>query len=78
MDERARALTSLRFFITAGYELTASPKWKAASGAAGLLLACVALYAGLAFELEDSRKASVLPTLRRAGGRQAITGGLGD
>lgn len=69
------ALTSLRFCITAGYELTAGPGWQTAAGVAGLVLACVALYAGLAFELEDSRKSSVLPTFRRAG---AFGDDLGD
>lgn len=44
----------------------------------GLLLAVLALYAGLAFELEDSRLRTVLPTLRRGTGRTAIAGSVDD
>jgi hypothetical protein len=71
-------LTALRFYLTAAYELSAGGAWKAAAAVAGLVLAATALYAGLAFEIEDSRKATVLPTFRRAGGRTAITGSLAD
>lgn len=67
------ALTSLRFFLTAAYELSGGSNWRAAAGIAGLVLAVAALYAGLAFELEDSRKATVLPTLRRGPARSALT-----
>jgi succinate-acetate transporter protein len=69
-------LTSVRFFLTAGYELSAAPGWKTAAGIAGLVLTAVALYAGLAFELEDSRKSTLLPTLRRGPARRALTGDL--
>ena len=66
--------TSVRFFLTAAYELSGSAGWKAAAGIAGLALAVLALYAGLAFELEDARRATLLPTLRHAAGRQALAG----
>lgn len=72
------ALTSLRFFLTAAYELSSASNWKVAAAITGLVLAAVALYAALAFELEDTRKSTVLPTLRRASGRKAITGSLAD
>ncbi len=72
------ALTSVRFYLTAAFELSASPAWEEAAGIAGLILAAVALYAGLAFELEDSRGATVLPTLRRGAGRKALAGDLPD
>jgi uncharacterized protein len=62
-------LTSLRFYLTAAYEL---------SSAAGLVLTAAALYAGLAFELEDSRGATLLPTLRTGTGRSALAGNLAD
>jgi len=42
------------------------------------VLAATALYAGVAFELEDSRGATVLPTLRRTPGRAALAGSLAD
>jgi hypothetical protein len=37
-----------------------------------------ALYAGLAFELEDNRRAMLLPTLRRGPGPTALAGDLAD
>lgn len=72
------ALTSVRFFLTAAYELSGSAAWQTAAGIAGLVLAVVAVYAGLAFELEDSRKQTLLPTLRRGPARTALTGDLAD
>ncbi len=69
-------LTALRFYLTAAYELSASAAWKEAAGITGLVLFAVALYAGLAFELEDSRGATVLPTFRRGPGRMALGGGF--
>jgi hypothetical protein len=69
---------ALRFFLTGGYELSSASVWKYAAAAEGLLLAVVALYAALAFELEDNRRHTVLPTLRRGTGRQAIAGTLAD
>ena len=72
------ALTAVRFYLTGTYELSASPGWKEAAGVGGLILAAVALYAGLAFELEDSRRATVLPTLRHGPGQKALAGDLSD
>ena len=71
-------LTSLRFNLTAAYELSSAAGWKDAAGIAGLVLAAAALYAGLAFELEDSRGATLLPTLRTGTGRSALSGNLAD
>src|SRR5260370_7199787 len=70
------ALTSVRFYLTGAYELSSATGWKDAAGIAGLVLAAVALYAGLAFELEDSRRATLLPTLRLGPRRTALAGGL--
>jgi hypothetical protein len=67
-------LTSLRFYLTAAYELSSAAGWKDAAGIAGLVLAAAALYAGLAFELEDSRGA----TLRTGTGRSVLAGNLAD
>jgi succinate-acetate transporter protein len=72
------ALTSVRFYLTGAYELSSATGWKDAAGIAGLVLAAVAAYAGLAFELEDSRRATLLPTLRRGPGRAALAGDLAD
>jgi hypothetical protein len=38
----------------------------------------LAVYAALAFELEDNRLRAVLPAFRRGTGRQAMTGGIAD
>jgi hypothetical protein len=72
------ALTALRFYLTGAYELSAAAPWKEAAGITGLVLAAVALYAGLAFELEDSRRSTVLPTFRRGAEREALTENLSD
>jgi uncharacterized protein len=72
------ALTSLRFYLTGAYELSAVRGWETIAGVVGLVLAAVAFYAGLAFELEDSRKTTVLPTLRRRQGETAMTGDMTD
>ena len=69
---------ALRFYLTGGYELSSASAWKYASAAEGLLLALVAVYAGLAFELEDNRGRTVVPTLRRGAAREAIAGTLAD
>jgi hypothetical protein len=69
---------ALRFFLTGAYELSSASAWKYAAGVEGLLLAVVALYAALAFELEDNRLRTILPTLRRGPARQAIAGTPAD
>jgi len=74
----AMALTSVRFYLTGAYELSSATYWKDAAGIAGLVLAVVAFYAGLAFELEDSRRATLLPTFRRGAGHRALAGNLAD
>lgn len=66
--------SAVRYAVTGVAEATASPAWTTTAGAVGLLLAVVALYAALAFELEDSRHRTVLPLLRRDAGRQALEG----
>ncbi len=69
---------AVRFFLTAGYELASARSWEYAGAAEGLLLAALALYAGLAFELEDNRLHAVVPTFRRGTGRKAISGSAAD
>lgn len=62
------ALSALRFALTGVAEITGSPGWLAAAGGTGLVLGAVALYAALAFELEDVRGHAVLPLFRRGPG----------
>jgi len=68
------ALTSLRFYLTAAAEFTASSAWQTAAAIVGLVLAVTAFYAGLAFELEDSAHVTVLPTFRRHEAEVAMIG----
>jgi uncharacterized protein len=68
------AVTAARFAVTGGYELTASPGWKAAAGWVGLVVAVVACYAALALELEGVQRRTVLPLGRNGLARDAVTG----
>ncbi|AVT28215.1 hypothetical protein C6361_00425 [Plantactinospora sp. BC1] len=61
-------LSALRFAVTGIAEITAAPDWRTAAGWCGLVLAAVALYAAVGFELEDVRRRTVLPLLRRGPG----------
>ena len=70
--------TATRWAVTSVYEFSSAPTWKTAAGAAGILLAVLALYASLAFELEDQQRRTILPTFRRGSGRQAMTGQLAE
>jgi succinate-acetate transporter protein len=70
--------TALRFYLTAVYEISGGAAWKYAGAAEGLLLAALAVYAALAFELEDNRLHTVLPTFRRGLGRQALNGSISE
>lgn len=70
--------TTVRWAVTAGYEATGSGTWELAAAAAGFLLAAFALYAALAFELEDQRRKTVLPTMRRHSGAVAMLGSLAE
>ena len=67
-----------RFALTAVYEFTGSTSWEHISGWWGLGLCLVALYAAMAFEVEDTRRRTILPVGRRGAGRRALTGGVGD
>lgn len=72
------ATTAVRFAVTGLYELTASATLQDAAGVVGLVLAAIAIYAALALELEDVKRATVLPVLRRGIGRESIEGNLAE
>jgi uncharacterized protein len=72
------ATTALRFATTGVYELTASPTWQDIAGITGLVLCALALYAALAMALEDARRETSLPVLRRGLGRTSLEGSLDD
>lgn len=68
--------TALRWAVTAAYELGGASDWKIAAGSVGVALGVLALYASLAFEIEDQKRRTVLPTFRRGAGAVAMTGDL--
>lgn len=69
---------AVRFALTGIYEFTNRTSWEHVSGWWGVALGVVALYAALAFEIEDTRRRTVLPVGRHGAGRQALEGTIGD
>jgi succinate-acetate transporter protein len=69
-------LAALRFFTTAGYELSGDRAWEKTAGVLGLVLFALALYAAWAAELEDALGRTVLPFGRRGKGNVAVHGSL--
>jgi len=69
-------IASLRFGLTAVYELSDDAGWKRAAGIVGLVLAALAVYVGWALLLESAKKQTVLPVGRRGAGAVAIHGSL--
>jgi succinate-acetate transporter protein len=72
------ATASLRFGLTAVYELSGRHAWEDAAGVVGLVLAALALYGAAASELEESRRGEVLPLGRRGEAARAVAGGFGE
>ncbi|WP_028047745.1 hypothetical protein [Cellulomonas sp. URHE0023] len=66
------ALSAVRFACTGVVQLTGSADWTRLAGWVGIGLAALALYAALAFELEDVHERPVLPVLRRGAGAAAM------
>jgi len=64
--------TAARFAATGIFELSASDSWEDVAGVIGLVLCAFSLYAALAMALEDAQRQTVLPLLRRRGGRDAF------
>jgi succinate-acetate transporter protein len=63
---------ALRFAVTGIYQLTGNQAWKTTAGMVGLALCALGVYTALAMALEDSRKRTVLPLLRRNVGANAL------
>jgi succinate-acetate transporter protein len=72
------AMASVRFALTGVYEFSSHPGWETVSGWLGVVLATAALYAALAFEIEDTQRRTVLPVWRRGAGKRAVIGDLRD
>jgi succinate-acetate transporter protein len=69
-------LAAIRFLVAGGYELSGSEVWERVSGALGLVLFLLALYAAFAAALEDALGRTVLPLGRRGKGKIAVHGSL--
>ncbi len=69
---------AVRFALTGIYELADRTGWEHVSGWWGIGLGALALYAALAFEIEDTRRHTVLPVGRHGAGRAALNGTIGD
>lgn len=67
-------LAGVRFVVTGVYEFTAGSSWQDAAGIIGLVVAGLAAYSVLAFELEGQQHKALLPTLRIGRGRAALMG----
>jgi uncharacterized protein len=71
-------VSAVRALLQGIYELSGSTSVQHAGGVAGLVLAALALYAGLAFLFEDVLGRRVLPTFRRGAAARALEGDLSD
>lgn len=69
---------SLRFAVTGISELTGAAAWESAAGVLGFVLAVVALYAAMAFQLEDVHHRAVLPLGRRGPAASAMGKSMRD
>jgi succinate-acetate transporter protein len=67
---------AVRFALTGVYERIGGAGWERLSGWWGVGLAVLALYAAMAFEIEDVRRRTVLPVWRRGVGKAAVAGGV--
>ncbi len=71
-------LAACRFALTGVYQYHGGMAWRHASGWVGLAVCVVALYVGLALELEDIRHRTVLPVGRWGTGARTMEGNLLD
>jgi succinate-acetate transporter protein len=71
-------VSAIRALLQGVYEMSGSVTVQHAGGIAGLVLAALAFYAGLAFLFEDALGKRVLPTFRRGAAAAAVEGDLAD
>jgi succinate-acetate transporter protein len=67
-------LAGARFALTGLSEWGEGTVWGHASAWTGVAVAASALYGALSLEVEDINHRTILPTLRRGGGRRALAG----
>lgn len=70
--------TGTRLCLTGVSQWTGGSGWRHVAGYAGVVLAALAVYAAASLELEDERRRTLLPTLRRGAGADALTSDLAD
>ncbi|GAB3254006.1 acetate uptake transporter family protein [Arthrobacter pigmenti] len=70
--------SAIRFAVTGISELTGSPGWEVVAGILGLMLAVVALYAALGFEVEEVDGPVQLPLMRRGAGAKPLVDDMGE
>lgn len=68
------AIEGIRFVLSGVHQLGATHPWAYAAGIAGLVVVALAGYCVLAFDLEGMLQRTVLPTLRRGRGQEALSG----
>src|SRR3954454_8808179 len=71
-------VSAVRALLQGLYEISGSTGVQHAGGVAGLVLAALAFYAGMAFLFEDALRKRVLPTFRRGAAAGALEGDLSD
>ncbi len=71
-------VSALRFAVTGVVQLGAPPVWETVAGVVGILLGVLALYAAMAFELEDVYHRTVLPIGRTGPAHQAMESGIDE
>lgn len=72
------SISAVRFALTGVVQLGAPPVWETVAGTVGILLGIVALYAAMAFELEDVHHRTVLPLGRTGPAHKAIESGIDE
>jgi uncharacterized protein len=70
------SVSALRFAMTGVVQLGAPPVWETAAGVVGIVLGVVALYAAMAFELEDVHHRTLLPLGRTGPAHKAMASGI--
>lgn len=71
-------LVGIRLLITGLHEITAATAAEHIAGIVGLIIVPLAAYVALALEVEDLKRNTVLPLLRRSSGAEAMTASLAD
>jgi succinate-acetate transporter protein len=72
------SVASVRFAVTGVVQLGAPPVWETVAGVVGIVLGVLALYAAMAFELEDVHHRTILPLGRTGPAHAAMESGMDE